>query len=190
MKAVRDLPENKEAKATQDRKYNAQRLRYYYEHRDHLLSLQRKRRSGPGKHKHREYQRDYRKKKYTNNCCFKLRTILSVSIGRALRRRGGSKRSSILSALPYSMDELIGHLESQFEPWMNWSNMGRYSKAWDDNDPSTWTWQIDHIVPASTFKYKSMQDKTFKKCWSLLNLRPLSAKKNLIDGTNRSRHRA
>ncbi len=31
-------------------------------------------------------------------------------------------------------------------------------------------------------------DEDFKKCWSLDNLRPLSAKQNLLDGNTRIRH--
>jgi hypothetical protein len=33
-----------------------------------------------------------------------------------------------------------------------------------------------------------MDDEEFKKCWSLDNLRPLSAKQNILDGTSRKRH--
>lgn len=66
---------------------------------------------------------------------------------------------------------------------MNWNNWGRYNaETWDDNDPSTWTWQIDHIIPQSKLKYTSMDDENFKKCWALDNLRPLSSKENLEKG--------
>jgi len=62
------------------------------------------------------------------------------------------------------------------------------ANTWDDSDSSTWTWQIDHIIPQSTFAYSSMEDEAFKKCWSLDNLRPLSAKQNYLDGVRRVRH--
>lgn len=71
---------------------------------------------------------------------------------------------------------------SQFEPWMTWGNHGRYSKLWNDNDSLTWTWQIDHIISQSKLPYTSMTDENFKKCWALENLRPLSAKQNIIKG--------
>lgn len=87
------------------------------------------------------------------------------------------------------MDELKEHLEKQFECWMNWKNYGKYdSKVWIENDSSTWTWQIDHIIPQSTFKYTSMENEEFKKCWELNNLRPLSSKQNFMDGVLRVRH--
>lgn len=73
---------------------------------------------------------------------------------------------------------------------MNWNNHGKYDpKTWDDNDPNTWTWQLDHIIPHSEFKYTSTEDEEFKKCWALNNLRPYSAKKNLIDGASKIRHK-
>ena len=72
---------------------------------------------------------------------------------------------------------------------MNWDNWGRFiSKKWNDHDKLTWTWQLDHIIPQSDLPYTSMEDDNFKKCWSLDNLRPLSAKQNYLDGINRVRH--
>lgn len=95
----------------------------------------------------------------------------------------------MLQYLPYSIQELKEHLEIQFEPWMTWYNHGIYdSKLWDDNDLSTWTWQIDHIVPHANFPYLSMKDQSFRDCWALSNLRPYSAKQNLIDGGTKIRH--
>ena len=94
--------------------------------------------------------------------------------------KGGS---SFIKSIGYSIQELKEHLEKLFEPWMTWGNYGKFnSKTWDDNDPTTWTWQIDHIIPHSTFNYTSMNDRSFKDCWALSNLRPYSAKQNLIDG--------
>lgn len=39
-------------------------------------------------------------------------------------------------------------------------------------------WEIDHIIPQNLFHYDSEQDRDFKICWSLLNLRPLTTTKN------------
>jgi len=81
------------------------------------------------------------------------------------------------------MQELKNHIEKQFKPWMNWNNRGPYKiNEWNDNDPTTWTWQIDHIIPQAKLPYTSMDDENFKKCWALENLRPLSAKLNLFKG--------
>lgn len=91
--------------------------------------------------------------------------------------------------MEYTLQDLKSHIEKQFEPWMNWNNQGKYdAKTWDDNDQSTWAWQLDHIIPNATFTYSSTNDESFKKCWSLDNLRPLSAKQNWLDGVSRKRH--
>ena len=55
--------------------------------------------------------------------------------------------------LPYSINELKTYSESLFEPWMNWGNWGRYTKKWNDEDQTTWRWNIDHIIPKSFFNY-------------------------------------
>lgn len=118
---------------------------------------------------------------------FAIRTDLSSAINSELKKNNSSKKgNSILKYLPYSIKELKEYLESQFESWMTWLNRGKYnSKLWNDNDQSTWTWQIDHIVPHSTFKYTSMNDDSFKECWTLSNLRPYSAKQNILDGARK-----
>lgn len=120
---------------------------------------------------------------------FKIRQNFSRSIRSSLLKNDKIKDDSFLKYLPYTIKDLKQHLESQFEPWMTWRNYGKYNKqTWDDQDSSTWTWQIDHIVPHSIFKYKSMNEDNFKKCWSLENLRPLNAKQNILDGVNLVRH--
>jgi hypothetical protein len=48
-------------------------------------------------------------------------------------------------------------------------------------------WNLDHIIPQSDLPFVSMEEENFKKCWALINLRPYSAKQNLIDGNRRNR---
>lgn len=73
---------------------------------------------------------------------------------------------------------------------MSWKNRGKYiSKEWDDNDSTTWKWQLDHIIPQSDLPYDSMEHENFHKCWALSNLRPLSAKQNQLDGATKIRHK-
>lgn len=42
-----------------------------------------------------------------------------------------------------------------------------------------------YIKPISQFNYESMEDTEFQKCWALSNLRPYSAKLNIIEQDNR-----
>ncbi len=120
-----------------------------------------------------------------NNLNYKFRKSISCKIRKALHLSNSTKRGvRTFDYLPYTLEELKAHLESQFEPWMNWDNWGHYRlNEWDDNDRLTWTWQIDHIIPQSSLPYDSLEHPNFKKCWGLDNLRPLSAKENLLKGS-------
>ena len=128
---------------------------------------------------------------------FALKKDISRQINLSLNKLGFSKNNrSCWEYLPYTLEELNQHLEWLFshpdnllpngEVWMTWVNRGVYrSEMWNDNDPSTWRWQIDHIIPHSRFAYTSMEDDEFRKCWALENLRPYSAKQNNKDGNRR-----
>ena len=77
--------------------------------------------------------------------------------------------------LGYGLEELIEHIESQFEPWMSWGNNGKVPSGMTRGV----TWQLDHIIPKSSFIYRSFSDEDFKKCWSLDNLQVLDSVENL-----------
>ena len=96
----------------------------------------------------------------------KIRGNISNSIREKLRNRNSSKdHRSLIKFLPYSIKQLMAHLESKFQPGMTWDNYGE--------------WHIDHVRPDSWFLYFSVDDEQFKQCWSLENLQPLWAKDNL-----------
>ena len=82
--------------------------------------------------------------------------------------QGGSKESSVLQALDYSLERLKFHIESQFTDSMSWDEGKSFS--------------LDHIVPQSMFHYFSLQDLEFKLCWALDNLRPLPLSQNFSEG--------
>jgi hypothetical protein len=134
------------------------------------------------------YHAKYMKDRRSTDITFKLRSDVSCLIWHSLK--GKKDNQSCITSLSYTIGQLKEHLEHQFEPWMTWQNWGRYDlEVWNDNDFTTWTWQIDHIVPQSTFQYSSMEEQAFKDCWALTNLRPLSAKQNYLDGMRRTRHK-
>jgi hypothetical protein len=155
---------------------------YYIENRDKILSQI---------NNNREILNERIKNRKIKDPIFKLRKSVSNVIYQALKLSNSSKRGkSVLQFLPYTINELKFHLESQFESWMNWQNWGRFNhKSWIENDSCTWTWQIDHIIPQSDLPYTSMEDENFKKCWALENLRPYSSKLNIVDGPSRIRHK-
>ena len=77
--------------------------------------------------------------------------------------------------LGYNVQDLISHLERQFDKNMSWSNFGR----------GLGKWNIDHIVPVSSFNIKEVGDAEFLACWSLANLRPCWAIENFRKSAKR-----
>ncbi len=78
--------------------------------------------------------------------------------------------------LGYKVEELIKHLEKQFEPWMTWENYGKYKVGEEKK------WHIDHIKPVSSFSFTSYNDPGLKECWALENLQPKEAVENIKKG--------
>jgi hypothetical protein len=118
-----------------------------------------------------------------SNDIYKMHRTSSASVRSSLIRQ---KKSFIFDYLPYTIEELIMHIESNFiqtgNEWMNWENWGIYKKdTWRDNDKSTWKWNLDHIIPHIRFRYTSMDCQEFRDCWALSNLRPYSAKLNVLE---------
>lgn len=146
------------AKFRSSNQYLARERDRYFKNKDHILQRQ-------------KIRYNINKKK---DGSFLVRKSISSSVNRYLRNNGSCKNNnSILKYLPYSIEQLKRHIESKWDSWMNWSNWGKFDANRD-------TWQIDHIVPHSFFRYNSMKDEAFQKCWSLDNLRPLRAKDNLL----------
>jgi len=106
----------------------------------------------------------YKKRRRESDPGFRLSGNCSRMINIALK--GSKLNYSIWNFLPYSIFELKKHLENQFDQHMSWDNYGAY-------------WHVDHIIPQSNFHYSSMVDDDFLQCWSLNNLRPLEAIKNI-----------
>jgi hypothetical protein len=68
-----------------------------------------------------------------------------------------------------TVEEFKQHIESQFEPWMNWNNNGRPNK-------NRATWSFDHIIPCFTFDLSKEED--CLKCFNYKNIRPRESHRN------------
>ena len=95
---------------------------------------------------------------------YRINISISSGIRKSLKRNKNGMHWE--TTVGYTIEELIAHLEAQFEDWMNWDNYGE--------------WHIDHIKPQSLFNFTSVNDKEFKECWALENLQPLEATENII----------
>ena len=121
------------------------------------------------RHKHEINERT--KLKYRTDSRFRLRRNIGSLIGIKLKNRLSSKKGkSSFTFLPYTIDQLIKHLEKKFQSGMTWKNYGMFG------------WHIDHVIPDCHFNYKNIQDKEFQKSWALKNLQPLWAIDNLKKG--------
>lgn len=177
----RVLNKNKRSKSKYRKKIANQQQIYYNLHKEECRAYNKKYYEN-NKEKIKNNSKNYLYNRRKNDVLFLLKDLFSSRIRNMIKKNG----KSIKEILPYSIQSLKQHLESKFESWMNWENWGRYDiKTWNDQDFSTWKWNIDHIVPQSKFLFSSIDDEEFKKCWSLENLRPFSAKQNISEGARR-----
>jgi len=116
-------------------------------------------------------RRNCRRKEYRKDPFIKLSSMVSLRIRKSLHNgKHGRKLSVIFNSLGYTIYELKKHLEGLFQDGMNWENYGFNG------------WHIDHKIPIVHFGYKSLDDDSFKRCWSLDNLQPLWKQDNLLKG--------
>ena len=116
-----------------------------------------------------EYKRIYEKTKKDTDPSYRLACYTRTAIYTCLKERDITKYKNTFDLLPYSLEELITHLESKFKEGMTWDNYGE--------------WHVDHIKPMVSFNIQSPEDKSFQECWSLSNLQPLWGRENLSKGS-------
>ena len=126
-----------------------------------------------------EYQKEYQKnnkdkrnsyliERRQNDTLFKLITNVRNLIYNSFYYNGYSKNSKTEELLGCSFEELKQHLESKFEPWMNWDNRGLY------NGELNYGWDIDHVIPLSSVN----EEIDIIKLNHYTNLQPLCSKVN------------
>ena len=115
------------------------------------------------KEKIKLYQTAYCRNRRWQDKKYRIDRNVSLAIYKSLYgAKNGRKWQSLVG---YKTQELLKHLEKQFDDNMTWDNYGSY-------------WEIDHIKPKSLFKYQNPEDEEFKKCWALDNLQPLEKTAN------------
>lgn len=116
----------------------------------------------------RDKIRTYFRTRKNNDLLFKLRHAVGNSILKALKRNGLQKKSKTEEIIGCTFVELKTHLESKFEPWMNWCNHGLY------NGEFNFGWDIDHIIPTSL----ASSEEELLALNHYTNLQPLCSKTN------------
>jgi len=163
--------------------YNKQ---YYRDNKEGISEYQKQYRQ-EHKKEGNEYKRKYKKERRKSDPIYKFMSNISRIVNFMLKGKKAGKSSKDI--LPFTEEQIIEHIETEFKKpgneWMHWGNQGVYNYKTFDKNPK---WQLDHITPISHFDIQEPGDAEFIACWDLSNLRPLSAKQNIIDGARKVRH--
>jgi len=111
------------------------------------------------------------KARYDSDINFKMVKLLRGRLNNAVlnNQKGGSAVRDLGCSIP----ELRTHLESQFRPHCDTGKMF----TWEDWGNGYGKWNIDHIVPLSSFDLRDYEQ--VKKACHYTNLRPLEWRLNL-----------
>lgn len=137
-------------------KENKEDLQKYYKQRYQKNKEYYKKVAKKNKEKIKVQAKGRYKKKYKNNLQYTLGLSLRNRIKNAIKNN--FKYGSTLELLGGPIDKIKKHLQSQFKPEMNWENYGDI-------------WEIDHILPCSSFDLTDEEQQ--KICFHYSNLQPL-----------------
>jgi len=149
--------------------------KFYLENRERVLHKQKILGDTP---EYKQYRRDYNAKnletsrnrersRYQTDINFRLRKICRNRVRRAVS--GFDKSASTMELIGCTGDELRQHLESKFEPWMNWENQGLGG------------WDIEHIKACANFDLADPEQQ--RACFNWSNLQPMEHIANMKKGT-------
>lgn len=133
----------------------ARAKKYYWEHLEKYKAYEQT--------EARKQSRKLQDMKRSKNVFYRINKAFAQGMRHSLKSNKAGQHWEDL--IPYTLQQVREHLESQFTPSMSWDNYGTY-------------WEIDHIIPQNLFNIQSPEDKEFKICWSLANLRPLKKSLN------------
>ena len=105
--------------------------------------------------------------RYSTDINFKIRHLCATRLWQALK--GINKSASTMKLIGCTPDELRQHLESKFEPWMNWENQGLGG------------WDMDHIK--ACFHFNLEDPKQQRACFNWSNLQPMEHIANIKKGS-------
>lgn len=106
-----------------------------------------------------EYKKERRSTDPLYKLTFNIRNLIRIS----LKNGGYKKNTKTANILGCDYETFKNHIESQFEPWMDWSKHGLY------NGELNYGFDLDHIIPISTAK----NEEEAYKLNHYTNLRPL-----------------
>lgn len=129
--------------------------------------------------KRRVTRKAYEVRRLQREPAFRMLKRLRVAFAQALRLYGnGRKTASVRVIVGCTMQELVAHLESQWEPWMRWGNHGLIAFK-----KTGTAWVVDHIRPCSSFDMSDPIEQA--QCFHWSNLQPLEYLANIRKGGQR-----
>ena len=151
-----------------------QQSRAYYRKNKGRVRMRHKKYNQKNKEKLLQWRKGWRRYKRKTDPRYRLDENMRTAISNSLKGKKAKRHWEIL--VSYTLEELMDHLEKQFDNKMYWDNYGSY-------------WAVDHVKAKSLFNYNSPDDLEFKKCWALENLQPLEKIKNIKKGNHLSSFR-
>jgi len=118
----------------------------------------------------KELARNWRRNKWKTDLKFNLTVKLFRGINISTKKNKENRMWEKL--VGYTCKDLKKHLKKTIPSGYTWQDYLRGKL------------QIDHIIPISAFNYTKPENMSFKKCWSLKNLRLLPIRENKIKGTS------
>jgi hypothetical protein len=89
------------------------------------------------------YNQNYSKNRMETDELYKFKDKIRRLIRQSFNKNNHKKQSSTTNILGCTFEEFKKHIESLWQPWMNWDNYGLY------NGELNYGWDIDHIIPQS-----------------------------------------
>lgn len=149
----------------------AKRKQYYQDNKETILAQQKQWKIDYSEANGVTYHNQYDKVRKQIDPLFKLSKNIKSLIRETIKNNGFKKNSKSVDILGCSYEQFKQHLESMFEPWMNWNNYGNPN---DKTITPNKTWDIDHIIPISS----ATNDKEIIELNHYTNLRPLCSYQN------------
>ena len=119
----------------------------YYENNKPLIKVKKQIYFTENKEKINKTRRKYYDEILKNNDLFKASQAIRDSIRKRFKSKNFIKIQKTYEILGCSFEEFKQHLESLWEPWMNWDNYGNPKDGLVEPNK---TWDIDHIIPIKT----------------------------------------
>ena len=140
-------------------------IKQYYVENKEKVQIQHKEYRDNNKFDKACYEKEYKKNRQKEDLNYKLVCNLRTRLYSALKNK--QKKGSAVKDLGCSIDFLKQYLQSQFLPSMTWNNWGKGPDMWN----------IDHIVPLSSFDLTDREQ--LLKAVHYTNLQPLWEPDNL-----------